>query len=140
MKKLMLLIVMILLGSALMSMTPHSRHFLSSETTGMYIEGIGYVLPEVHVIAYVNPQDSIRNQNREKLRKENHGKTVSETAQETPSGPGKGEVVSDVARQRGIQQQDRDRMHKPSNFGKPMHHARPMHPPKPITPPKGGKR
>lgn len=128
MKKLILLIVMVLISSALMSMTNVHRYTFSSETTGMYIEGIGYVLPEVHVIAYRNPQDSIRNQNRETLRKENHGKTVSKTAQGTPSDPGKGEVVSGVAKQKGVQQQNMDRMRWPDNINRPKHQARPTHP------------
>lgn len=74
------------------------------------------------------------------MRKENRGTTVSETAQGTSSGPVKGKAVSGVAKQKGIQQQDRDRVHKPDNFGRPTHQARPIHSPRPVTPPRGGRK
>lgn len=62
-----------------------------------------------------------------KERRENRGSIVNETARETPSGPGKGQTVRDVARQK-----------RPVNFGTPLN-ARPGYQAKPL-PPKGGRR
>lgn len=71
----------------------------------------------------------------EKMRKQNHGAVVSETAKGTPSGPGKGETVSNVAKQKrdGVQQHDRDQVNKQA---KPKTGARP--PMQGTTPPRTG--
>ncbi len=86
-----------------------------------------------------------RAENRE-MRKQNHGAVVSETAKGTPGGPGKGEAVSGVAKQKrdGVQQHDRDQVNKQA---KPMNRtgARPpMHqgatPPRTGTMQRGGRK
>lgn len=83
------------------------------------------------------------------MRKENHGAIVSKSSRNALSDPNKGEIVIDVAKQKSIQQQDRDRtnfknqtksqIHKPTNFGKPMG-ARPMHQARSAISPGGGRK
>jgi len=45
----------------------------------------------------------------DKTRKQNHGAVVSETARQTPSGEGKGQIVSEQARMQGEAKRSRNR-------------------------------
>ncbi|MBI3502500.1 MAG: hypothetical protein HY063_11980 [Bacteroidetes bacterium] len=53
--------------------------------------------------------------------KENHGKEVSGTAQSTPSGPGKGQVVSTEAKDNHGQEMKKEKAHHGEGHGKGHH-------------------
>lgn len=72
------------------------------------------ILPEIHVYAY-SQQDTIVPPIKVRERKHNHGEAVSQTAKETPGGPGKGEIVSGVAKQNREQVQTRKHV-RPMNM------------------------
>lgn len=130
MKRTILVLSLILLFP-LLGMAKHFNrpHYDADAALLNELRSEGYViLPEIVVVAYRDQQDTINKPMKE--RKHNHGNDVSQVAKETESGPGKGQIVGETARQKGIEQHARNHGHmqKPPRT---MHGRPDVLPPKP---------
>ena len=129
MKKLLTLIAVTMITLSLSAKHYHKPSIEDIEVFKTLTElkaGGDIILPEIHVIAYVQQDTIIPKKLHE--RRMNHGSVVSDSARMIQGSPEKGQQMREIAKQRGVQQQNREKVHnqaKPTNRtgAKPVPHG-----------------